>query len=165
MTDTDTGPDPGSEQEPAPADRLADWLTVEQAAGAYGVTVRTMWRRLSQHKVDARQVITPTGKEWRIRPPVTPAEGQAGSDQEPGRALIPVAALQQLIEPILQERAELREEISRLQEARLDDAQELGRVRGRMEALEAELARLRSDSTPAPPAAAPTARRRWPWQR
>jgi hypothetical protein len=163
MMDTDATPDNASDQEPA--DRLADWLTVEQAAGAYGVTVRTMWRRLSQHKVDARQVVTPTGKEWRIRPPVTPAEGQAPGETEPGRALIPVAALQQLMAPYLQERDELRGEISRLQEARLEDAQELGRVRGRMEALEQELARLRSPETPTPPAEGTTARRRWPWQR
>lgn len=163
MTDTDPAPDTASEE---PSDRLADWLTVDQAAVAYGVTVRTMWRRLAAHKVDARQVITPTGKEWRIRPPVAGASEQASSEAEPGRALIPVAALQQLMAPYLQERDELREEISRLQAARLEDVEELGRVRGRLEAAEAELARLRSDSMPNPSAAPATARpRRWPWQR
>jgi hypothetical protein len=84
----------------------------------------------------------------------------------PGRALIPVAALQQLMEAYLQERDELRAEISRLQEARLEDAQELGRVRGRMEALEAELARLWAAELPPAPSEATTTRRRWlPWQR
>lgn len=163
MTDTDPTPDTTPDE---PSDRLADWLTVDQAAVAYGVTVRTMWRRLAAHKVDARQVITPTGKEWRIRPPVAGAGEQASSETGPGRALIPVAALQQLMAPYLQERNELREEISRLQAARLEDAQELGRVRGRLEALEQELERLRSADAPTPPAVPATARpRRWPWQR
>jgi len=60
------------------------------------------------------------------RAPVAGAARPPPGEAEPGRALIPGAALQQLMEPYLQERDELRAEISRLQEARLEDAQELG---------------------------------------
>lgn len=169
---------------------LATWLTVEQAAQAYGLSTRTIRRRLSSGELAAGQLKTRNGREWRIRPPpgAEAATGAShgtpgaatGSESGDGGALVPLARVEALLAPIVEERDRLREEVNRLQEARVGDAnaanaarlaqsradaETIGRLQGRMEALEAELERLRSAEAPSAPAAAPTARRRWPWQR
>lgn len=158
---------------------LATWLDIGQAAQAYGVSERTLRRRLTRGELDAGHVKTAKGREWRIRPPgagETTVTGQGTPEPAPaatddtGGPLVPLARVEALLAPIVDERDRLRVEVDRLQEARLEqgraDAETIGRLRGRLEALEAELARLRSDSTPAPPAAATTARPSWQfWRR
>jgi hypothetical protein len=138
--------------------------------------VRTLRRRLAAGQVSARQIIGPHGPEWRFQPPPgyqdPAAAPEAGGG---GRELIPRAAVEGLLAPYVQQLAALQAELARLQEARLADlarleaarrqeataqAQEIGRLEGRLAALQAELARYRET----PPDTAPR-RRRWPWQR
>lgn len=184
-------------QEPTPAPD--DWLTVEQAAGAYQCSARTIRRQIDSGKLEAVKVtVTGQGRwEWRIRPPLgytlpppDPTEAPRprvvpGQPEPPSLAIMRqveeyrqiVAVTRQDLERAQAERAALAERLEALhaqyladvrngEEARRADAEELGRLRGRLEALEAELARARQLSPNNPPApVTDRPRRRWPWSR
>jgi hypothetical protein len=142
---------------------LATWLDIDDAARAYGVSTRTIRRRLSRGELAAGHLTTNRGREWRVRPPGP--GGAAAPEPEhpaaaPGQALIPLGAVEQLLAPYIQQQDDLRAEIARLQAARLDDARTIGR-------LEERLAQLETGRPPATPPApdAPQPSRRWPWQR
>lgn len=155
MTDTDA---------PGPA----GWLPLKDAAAAYGISLRTMQRRVAAGEVECMRVKTLRGREWRIRPPgpgdvpdVPPGAPQAPTPEATGGPLVPLDRVEALLAPIVDERDRLRSEVTALQEARVTQAETIGRLQGKLEATEAELARLRATAAPT----APPARRRWPWQR
>jgi Helix-turn-helix domain len=152
---------------------LATWLDIEDAARAYGVSTRTMRRRLSRGELAAGHLTTNRGREWRVRPP-GPGDARAPEPEHPaaapGQALIPLAAIEQLLAPYVQQQDDLRAEIARLQAARLDDARTIGRLEERLAQLEAGRAGGAPATVPPPDVPRPASgearpRRRWPWQR
>src|SRR6185369_15441663 len=52
-----------------PGDTRGTWLSVQQAARAYGVSRRTIQRRLAAGDLDGFVEDGPLGARWRIRPP------------------------------------------------------------------------------------------------
>lgn len=171
-------------EESYPPDVLRTWLTVDEYAAATGTSNRTVRRRLAEGSVQAGKL----GTEWRIKPP-QPRQGPPQAPPAPApapassTALVPLDQVERLLAPyieqqraILAERDALRAQLDQQQAARLQDAEarradaeELGRLRGRLEAVETELERSRqlSPTNPPthPPASAEPPRRRWPWQR
>lgn len=160
-------------------DDPANWLTLQQAILAYKKSERTMRRLLHSGVIEGAQVAGKRGLEWRVRPPGpapipdTPDAGTPPPPAQPGTAMIPIADVEHLLAPYVQAQAAIQAErdtlaarVEELHEARRADAEELGRLRGRLDAVEAELARARQLSPitpPAPPVDPP--RRRWPWSR
>jgi hypothetical protein len=137
---------------------IAGWLDVDAYALAAGISARTVRRRLAAGQLTARKVLTRNGEEWRILPPETPppSAGAASSAAAPDTALIPLAQLEHLLAPLAAERDRLRVELTEtraalaaVQETRIADARERGRLQGLLEAAQAEIARLR-DNPPAP---------------
>lgn len=174
-----------------------NWLTLEEAVKAYELSERTLRRRLTARQLDGIKVHTPSGREWRVRPPGPDndrtASGSSGQG-DPGTNLdrIRVSDIEQLLAPLAKERDILRAELEREREARLQetrqaaearltDREEIGRLRGLLEATQSEVQRLRAGEVPAtpPPGTSgidnnvnsstsdePARRRlRWPWQR
>lgn len=145
----------------------ANWLTVEEAAAAYRLSVRTVRRRLATGELTAVKVATPNGQSWRVKPPSAPIDAGQPASGQTGLS-IPLDQLEKLFAPLAQERDrlqverdELRAQVEGLHAARLEDArqaaEEIGRLRGLLEAAQ-----------PPQPATAtdpPPARRRWFWQR
>ncbi len=171
-----------------------DWLTLEEAVKVYSLSERTLRRRLTTRQLDGIKIHTPSGREWRIRPPhpVTdrPLTGSSSQgDPETSLDLIRVTDIEQLLAPLARERDTLRSELEREREARLQetrqaaearlaDREEIGRLRGLLERTQSGVERLRAipatdfhnnvmevkDQPPEVPA--PTRRRfRWPWQK
>jgi hypothetical protein len=146
---------------------LAAWLTIDEAAVAYGVTTRTIWRRLARAQLEGRRLHTPAGVEWRIRPPAASgAASRATAPPQPAaapdQALLPLVAVDRLLAPYVQERDALKAEIAALQAARLEDARQIGRLEERLAQLASQ-----SDNVADPVTDTHTLRhrRRWPWQR
>jgi hypothetical protein len=151
------------------SDLLAGWLTVEQAARAYGLSERTIRRRIHAGDVRAGHLTVKGQREWRIEPPSTPtrpdvapspSDGPSVPPSAPGTALIAIADVDRLLAPILSERDRLLQQVDTLQTARLADALALGQVQGQLAAVQAELARAVSP----PPVDNAPRRRRW-WHR
>lgn len=156
----------------------SEWLTVQEAAAAYGVNARTIRRRIAGGQLAAQQVPGKFGDEWRVQPPpgytyqrTVEPPGPAPPLDRGSQALIPLDNLERLLAPLAQERDELRADLeraraenTRLHEARLQDVRELerevGRLHGLLEAAEAELAQRNEEDTRRSPS-----RWRWPWQR
>lgn len=145
----------------------ADWLPIDTACRAYGISLRTMRRRLAAGQMEARRVRTSKGQEWRIKPPGRPPDtARQASDTPPAVsdpppvALLALADVERLLAPVVQERDRLAAQVENLQQDRITDARQIGELTGRLAAQEAELARLRAiaDDPPRP-------RWRWPWQR
>lgn len=161
-------------------DILAGWLTVEQAAAAYNLSVRTIRRRIHAGDVRAGHLIFKGQREWRIEPPSAPPsrpgshpapDAPPAPPSAPGTAMIALADVDRLLAPILSERDRLLQQVDTLQAARLADALALGQVQGQLAAVQAEFERARStppavpnvtDGTPKKEDA--PRRRRW-WHR
>jgi hypothetical protein len=141
---------------------ISGWLPLPQAAAAYGWNGRTVRRKIAAGELAARLVPGKFGPEWRVQPPpgytppgpAPPADNPAPAPAPPGQDMIALHSLERLLAPLAEERARLqgeleaaRDEIADLQAARLVDREEIGRLRGLLEA------------APAPK------KWRWPWQR
>ncbi len=143
------------------------WLTIEQAIHAYQLSERTIRRRLKTREIAAEMIDTPYGKAWRIRPPQR-APSNATPSQQPDNSqvgLVPfetirdaLAPLQQALDHLVNERDDLRRQLDEAQQARLVDREEIGRLRGRLEAAEQQQQTQQS-------ALKPERKRRWFWQR
>jgi hypothetical protein len=136
----------------------AGWLSLEAAIVAYGKSERTLRRLLTAGELEAVKVQGPYGLQWRIAPPSPDAPRAATGAPTTDQAIIQAG---QMIQAFQRERDELRDELAAERAARLADKEEMGRLRGRLEAAEAELERARQLSPTTPPEAP---RRRW-WQR
>lgn len=143
------------------------WLGVDGAASAYGISARTMRRWIASSKVQAVKVATPSGHEWRVQPPIDSIahdQGDQGDqaapgDAGPGLGLIRVSDAERLLAPIVQERDRLAAELERLHDARLADAELIGRLKQEIETMRAQ------QPPPTPQARPDRPRQRWPWQR
>lgn len=145
---------------------LDQWLTLPQAALAYHLSERTLRRRIALPPGDPDHL--PSGKQGvqiRVKPPrgyVPPAPAPTEAQDAPPTAIELVSEqFGQMIAAMRQDQETLRDELAAERAARLADKEEMGRLRGRLEAAEAELERARQLSPTTPPEAP---RRRW-WQR
>jgi hypothetical protein len=146
----------------------SNWLTIEQAVHAYHLSERTIRRRLSTGELAAEKIDTPYGKAWRIRPPQERATGDTAAPAPDNSqvALIPLDKMREVLAPLQQaldhlqgERDDLRRQLDEVQAARLVDKEEIGRLRGRLEAVDSTPDPAESTAQPEP------GRRRWFWQR
>ncbi len=141
-------------------------ITVQEAAQAYGVSEKTIRRRIKEGKLSAYQVPTAQGHEWRItsaapeeQKTVIDADGQELAQDGPKELARPDSepAIMRALH-LIQEQQEQIADLHRRNEELLAEA---AYQRGRSEAYEREIAEARQQlkALASPPAAA--SRRVW----
>lgn len=87
--------------EDTPPDSTLDirgWLSQQEAARAYGVTARTIRRRITRGEVRAVPVVTEHGPGWAVEPPPDYAPGGAGAGAETPPVPLDAAGLLSLLQ-------------------------------------------------------------------
>jgi hypothetical protein len=66
---------PEVKSEPTPVQQdTTGWLSITVYADMYHIPKSTVWQHANEGKLDAVLIQTPTGKQWRIKPPATPVK-------------------------------------------------------------------------------------------
>lgn len=137
-------------------DMVAAGLTVQQAAVAYGVSERTVRRRIKEGTLAAEKVPTAQGYEWRVQldGAACPPGGQAcrvDGDRVDGRAVSTVGRVDSVADEVGEALVRALALVEWLQRENLELAGRVGFLQGKLQETQAQLLAL------APPAVAPLA--------
>src|SRR5689334_18908031 len=139
------------------SDPDTEWLTPKEAAARYNILVRRIYRWIERGYVEIQ------GEKGDIRVSAASIQrmldrqnasdmvsqvidGQPDSDRKASRRELGNVIATSVVE-LTQQRDQLAQRIETLQEARITDQRELGRLQGRLEAVESELTRIRRNNT------------------
>jgi excisionase family DNA binding protein len=119
-----------------------DWLSVEQAARALGISTKTVRRKIASGELPSRKEPTPRGERWlvqlsgQIAPSTTLDTGQ----NAPVQSLL---VLSQGFQALQEHNTGLAQELARVQDERVDMSRQLGRLEAELAAARTEVERLK----------------------
>jgi hypothetical protein len=110
-------------------DDTGQWVTIDDAAKAAGVSYDTVRRRLKRGEIEGRREATPQGFRWLVRAQETePARSEDVSAQGASEPAIVITADHEMIDTLRQELAMRNREIAHLHEIIATQAQTIARV-------------------------------------